>query len=102
MQDLRVGDGPSPQPGQTITVHYIGTLENGREFNNSYKEGGPVEFQVGVGRLIKGWDEGLMTMKVGGKRKLFVPSDLGYRAVPQRNIPANSNLIFEIELLDIK
>ena len=102
IQDLRVGDGPSPQPGQTIKVNYIGSLENGREFNNSYKQGGPIEFRVGVGKLIKGWDEGLMTMKVGGKRKLFVPSHLGYGAVPQDNIPANSNLIFEIELLGVK
>lgn len=102
MQDLRVGDGPSPKPGQTIKVNYVGTLENGREFDNSYKKGGPVEFRVGIGKLIKGWDEGLMTMKVGGKRKLFVPSNLGYGPNAQPNIPANSNLIFEIELLDVK
>lgn len=103
IQDLRVGDGPSPLPGQTVKVNYIGTLENGKEFDNSYKKGGPVDFKIGVGRVIKGWDEGLMTMKVGGKRKLFIPSKLGYgQSGHGADIPANSNLIFEIELLGIK
>jgi peptidylprolyl isomerase len=103
IQDLRVGDGPSPQPGQTITVNYVGTLENGREFDSSYKRNKPVDFKIGVGRVIKGWDEGLMTMKVGGKRKLFIPSNLGYGAFGKPpDIPPNSNLIFEIELLGIK
>jgi len=101
IQDLRVGDGPSPKPGQTIKVHYVGTLENGQEFDNSYKKGGPVDFRIGVGAVIKGWDEGLMGMKVGGKRKLFIPSDLGYGPVPRPKIPPNSNLLFEIELLGI-
>jgi FKBP-type peptidyl-prolyl cis-trans isomerase len=102
MQDLRVGDGESPQPGQTIKVSYVGTLEDGTEFDNSYKKAGPVDFRIGVGQVIKGWDEGVMGMKVGGKRKLFVPSALGYAARPRPNIPPNSNLIFEIELLDVK
>ena len=103
MQDLKVGDGASPQPGQTITVHYIGWLENGKEFNNSYSGGTPIDFKIGTGNVIKGWDEGLMTMKVGGKRKLTIPSDLAYgaRGRPPA-IPPNSNLIFEIELLGIK
>lgn len=102
IQDLRVGDGESPKPGQTIKVNYFGTLEDGTEFDNSYKKGGPVDFRIGVGAVIKGWDEGLMGMKVGGKRKLFIPSKLGYGAVPRPKIPPNSNLIFEIELLDVK
>ena len=102
IQDLRVGDGASPQPGQTITVNYVGTLENGKEFDSSYRRGKPIDFKIGVGRVIKGWDEGLMGMKVGGKRKLFVPSALGYGARARPNIPPNSNLIFEIELLDVK
>src|SRR2546423_632869 len=72
IQDLKVGDGPSPQMGQTVRVHYIGWLENGTEFNNSYKLGKPAEFRLG--RVIPGWNEGLQTMKVGGKRKLFIPS----------------------------
>lgn len=103
IQDLRVGDGASPQPGQTITVNYVGTLENGKEFDSSYRKGKPIDFKIGVGRVIKGWDEGLMGMKVGGKRKLFIPSKLGYGTMGSPpNIPPNSNLIFEIELLSVK
>lgn len=97
-----MGDGPSPKPGQTIKVNYVGTLENGQEFDNSYKKGGPVDFRIGVGAVIKGWDEGLMGMKVGGKRKLFIPSKLGYGSTPLPNIPPDSNLLFEIELLAVK
>lgn len=104
IQDLKVGDGPSPQMGQTVSVHYIGRLaKDGTEFNNSYKMPGgkPVEFTLG--RVIEGWNEGLSTMKVGGKRKLYIPSNLAYG--PQGRppaIPPNSDLIFEIELLGIK
>jgi hypothetical protein len=101
MQDLKVGDGPSPKPGQTVTVHYIGWLEDGTEFNNSRKLGRPAQFRIG--ELIKGWDEGLSTMKVGGKRVLYVPSNLAYgvKGSPP-NIPPNANLKFEIELLGVR
>jgi peptidylprolyl isomerase len=103
MQDLRVGDGLSPKPGQTISVHYIGWLANGTEFNNSYKGGRPAEFQLAPTGLIQGWYEGLMTMKVGGKRKLWIPSNLAYAAQGRPPlIPPNSDLIFEIELLGVK
>lgn len=103
IEDLRVGDGASPKPGQTITVNYVGTLENGREFDSSYKRGKPIDFKIGIGKVIKGWDQGLMDMKVGGKRKLFIPSNLGYGAAGMPpDIPPNSNLIFEVELLGVK
>lgn len=103
IHDEKVGDGPSPKFGQTVRVHYIGRLENGQEFNNSYKDGTrqPAEFRVGG--VIQGWNEALQTMKVGGKRKIFVPSKLAYG--PQGkppDIPPNANLEFDIELLGIK
>ena len=100
IQDLKVGDGASPKMGQTVRVHYIGKLENGKEFNNSYTGGKPIDFKLG--EVIEGWNEGLQTMKVGGKRKLFIPSNLAYGPRGRPGIPPNSNLIFEIELLDIK
>jgi hypothetical protein len=101
IQDLKVGDGPSPKMGQTVSVNYIGWLENGTEFNNSYKGGKPIDFKLGG--VIPGWNEGLQTMKVGGKRKLFIPSNLAYGPMGRPPaIPPNSNLIFEIELLGIK
>lgn len=103
-QDLKVGDGPSPTMGQTVTVHYIGRLENGTEFNNSHTMGAgkPIDFRIGPG-LIPGWVEGLQTMKVGGKRRLMVPSKLAYGpAGKPPTIPPNANLDFEIELLGVK
>lgn len=101
IQDLKVGDGASPKPGQTVVVHYIGWLENDTEFNNSYKLGRPAEFRIG--EVIPGWNEGLATMKVGGKRRLFIPSRLAYDTSGRPpTIPPNANLKFEIELLGIK
>jgi FKBP-type peptidyl-prolyl cis-trans isomerase len=100
--DLQVGGGVTPRLGQTVRVHYIGWLEDGKEFNNSHKTGKPVDFQMGPG-LIPGWNEALQTMKVGGKRRIVLPPSLGYGAKGSPpNIPPNATLTFEIELLDAK
>ncbi len=100
--DLVPGDGPSATAGQTVTVNYRGTLENGKQFDSSY-ERSPFVFPLGAGRVIKGWDEGVAGMSKGGKRKLIIPPELGYGTRGAGNvIPANATLIFEVELLDIK
>lgn len=101
--DEVVGTGESPRPGQNVTVHYTGTLENGTKFDSSVDRGQPFTFPIGKGRVIKGWDEGVMTMKVGGKRRLIVPSSLGYGpAGNPPKIPPNATLIFEVELLGVQ
>jgi FKBP-type peptidyl-prolyl cis-trans isomerase len=101
--DLKVGQGPQPKPGQTVRVHYTGWLTNGMKFDSSVDRNEPFEFPLGEGRVIRGWDEGVATMRVGGKRKLTVPSDLGYgiKGSPPE-IPPNATLIFDVELLAIK
>jgi peptidylprolyl isomerase len=100
--DEVVGTGESPSPGKTVIVHYTGRLEDGTKFDSSVDHGQPFEFTIGVGQVIKGWDEGVMTMKVGGKRKLIVPPDLGYGARRVGPIPPNSTLIFDVELLGVR
>lgn len=100
---VQEGTGPTARPGQTVKVNYVGRLENGTKFDASADHGGPAEFPIGVGRLIKGWDEGIPGMKVGEKRRLVVPGHLGYGAAGQPPvIPGNATLVFEVELLDAK
>ncbi len=100
--DLVVGNGPAPVPGKMVKVHYTGWLENGTKFDSSVDRGQPFEFIIGAGQVIPGWDEGVMTMKVGGKRKLVIPPQLGYGAAGAGGvIPPNATLIVEVELLDV-
>lgn len=101
-QDLRVGTGPSPKAGQTVIVDYVGTLTNGKKFDASRDHGQPFPFTIGVHQVIPGWDEGVMTMRVGGERKLIVPPGLGYGAAGAGGvIPPNATLIFDVKLLGI-
>jgi FKBP-type peptidyl-prolyl cis-trans isomerase len=100
--DIKVGAGATAQAGQTVSVHYTGWLENGKKFDSSVDRGQPFSFPLGAGRVIKGWDEGVQGMKVGGKRKLTIPSNLGYGARGAGGvIPPNATLIFEVELLGL-
>ena len=103
--DITEGTGPSPQKGQTVSVNYTGTLENGTKFDSSYDHPGqkPLEFQLGTPNIIAGWNEGIANMKVGGKRKLTIPANLGYglRGSPPK-IPPNATLLFDVELVGIK
>lgn len=105
--DITVGTGASPQTGQICVMHYTGWLyENGqktKKFDSSVDRGQPFEFPIGTGRVIKGWDEGVASMKVGGKRTLIIPPEMGYGARGAGGvIPPNATLVFDVELLDIK
>src|SRR3954466_3189360 len=101
--DEKEGTGASPTKGKKVTVHYTGTLTNGKKFDSSLDRGQPFSFVIGVGQVIKGWDEGVMTMKVGGKRQPPIPANLGYgaRGFPPV-IPPNSDLNFDVELLGVE
>ncbi len=101
--DQAVGTGDVAVAGKTVSVHYTGWLENGKKFDSSVDRGEPFSFPLGAGRVIKGWDEGVQGMKVGGKRKLTIPSDLGYGSRGAGGvIPPNATLIFDVELLGIR
>ncbi len=101
--ETTVGTGAVPQSGQTVEVHYTGTLENGKKFDSSRDRNQTFKFQIGTGQVIKGWDEGLSTMKVGGRRLLTIPPELGYGARGAGGvIPPNAVLLFDVELIGVK
>ena len=102
IEDLECGDGAEAKSGDSVKVHYTGTLEDGTKFDSSLDRGEPFNFQLGGGMVIKGWDEGIVGMKEGGKRKLTIPSDLGYgdQGFPP-DIPPGATLIFEVELVEV-
>lgn len=101
IEDTTVGTGDAVKSGDTVCIHYKGTLENGTEFDTSYKRNKPFVTQIGVGSVIVGWDVGIVGLKEGGKRKLTIPAELGYGKQGAGSIPANSTLIFEVELVKI-
>ena len=105
-EDTRAGTGAQPQSGQTCVMHYTGWLwvngAKGAKFDSSHDRGKPFTFPIGQGRVIKGWDEGVATMKVGGKRRLIVPASLGYGAQGTGPIPGGATLIFDVELLEVR
>ncbi|MES2607278.1 MAG: FKBP-type peptidyl-prolyl cis-trans isomerase [Pseudomonadota bacterium] len=102
-KDTKVGDGASPKRGQTVIVHYTGRLTNGKIFDSSHNRNKPFKFQIGIEQVIKGWDEGVATMKVGGKRTLIIPAALGYGALGAGDdIPPHATLEFDVELLGIE
>lgn len=103
IEDVRVGDGAEATQGKTVTVHYVGTLTDGSKFDSSRDRGQGFSFRLGAGQVIKGWDQGVAGMKIGGVRKLTIPPELGYgdRGFPPV-IPPGSTLLFEVELLSVK
>ncbi len=104
--DTKIGTGPNPRSGQTCVMHYTGWLyeggKKGRKFDSSFDHGQPFEFSIGRKQVIAGWDEGVATMKVGGKRTLIIPPQLGYGLRGNEVIPPNATLIFDVDLLAIK
>jgi peptidylprolyl isomerase len=97
-----VGEGREAKAGDTVAVHYTGTLQDGSKFDSSRDRGQPLQFPLGAGHVIKGWDEGVAGMKIGGKRTLVIPPELGYGARGIGPIPPNSTLVFDVELMDIR
>jgi len=102
-QFIQKGDGKQAEKGKTVSVHYEGSLENGKVFDSSYPRKKPIEFKLGIGQVIEGWDEGIALLKVGDKARFVIPSDLGYGTAGAGGvIPPNATLIFDVELMDVK
>ncbi len=101
IEDIEVGTGQEAATGMTVEVHYTGWLTNGFKFDSSLDRGQPFSFGLGLRQVIKGWDQGVVGMKEGGKRRLTIPPELGYGSREMGSIPANSTLIFEVELLKV-
>ena len=102
IEDIKVGTGSAVKSGDTVSINYIGTLEDGTKFDSSYDRNQPFETQIGVGQVIEGWDKGVVGMQVGGKRKLTIPYQMAYGENAYGPIPAKATLIFEVELMAIK
>ena len=101
IEDVEVGDGEEAVEGKSVTVHYTGTFPDGTKFDSSVDRGDPFTFTLGAGEVIAGWDQGVAGMKVGGKRKLTVPPELGYGPNDYGSIPGGSTLLFDVELLEV-
>ncbi len=101
IEDLQVGTGETVESGDSVVMHYTGTLTDGTKFDSSLDRNEPFETVIGVGQVIEGWDKGVVGMKVGGKRKLVIPPEMAYGDRTMGPIPANSTLIFEVELLEV-
>ncbi len=102
LDDVVLGTGAEVAKGDTVSVHYIGTLQNGQQFDNSYQKGQPFSFTVGDGKVIRGWEDGVLGMKVGGQRIIVVPPELAYGEKGYGPIPGNATLVFAIELLEVE
>ena len=104
VDDVKPGEGAIATKGKTVSVHYAGRLTDGTKFDSSYDRGQPIDFHLGAGEVIKGWDQGIEGMKVGGKRKLTIPPDLAYgaRGTPGGPIPPNATLVFDVELVGVR
>ena len=102
VEEVKVGDGPVATAGKVVSVNYTGKLTDGTKFDSSFDHGQPIEFPLGAGRVIKGWDQGLEGMKVGGKRKLTIPPQLAYGERGMGPIPPNATLVFDVELMAVR
>jgi FKBP-type peptidyl-prolyl cis-trans isomerase len=102
IQDLKIGEGAVATKGKTVSVHYTGTLTDGKKFDSSVDRGEPIVFPLGAGVVIKGWEQGLEGMRVGGKRKLTIPPALGYGAQGKGSVPPNATMIFDVELVGVQ